>query len=120
VDDVIGERPRRPRARSGLTSIATTSSSSRARDVAAWQIDEGASDACRPGLDLRILRSFAATRNGFSNRGHAYLPPGLAHFGVALDEGLTYSIGFRAPRVSDLLLGLPGASGKAHGPGGAL
>ena len=31
-----------------------------------------------------------------------YLPPGLRHDGVALDECFTYSIGFRAPRGAEL------------------
>jgi 50S ribosomal protein L16 3-hydroxylase len=31
-----------------------------------------------------------------------YLPPGIEHDGVALDECFTYSIGFRAPRGSEL------------------
>jgi len=26
-----------------------------------------------------------------------YVPPGIAHYGIALEECLTYSVGFRAP-----------------------
>jgi 50S ribosomal protein L16 3-hydroxylase len=32
-----------------------------------------------------------------------YLPPGVSHWGVALTECLTYSIGFRSPTVGELL-----------------
>ncbi len=32
-----------------------------------------------------------------------YLPPKLAHWGIALGESITYSLGFRAPSVGDLL-----------------
>ena len=32
-----------------------------------------------------------------------YIPPGVAHWGVALEESLTFSLGFRAPSVADLL-----------------
>lgn len=32
-----------------------------------------------------------------------YVPPGLSHFGVAEDECLTYSFGFRMPNVADLM-----------------
>jgi 50S ribosomal protein L16 3-hydroxylase len=32
-----------------------------------------------------------------------YLPPGIAHDGVALGECITYSIGFRAPTFQELL-----------------
>ena len=32
-----------------------------------------------------------------------YLPPGLAHYGVALEDCMTLSIGFRAPSYADML-----------------
>ncbi|QIO05717.1 ribosomal protein uL16 3-hydroxylase [Acinetobacter shaoyimingii] len=32
-----------------------------------------------------------------------YVPPGLSHYGVAEDECLTYSFGFRMPNVSDMM-----------------
>ena len=32
-----------------------------------------------------------------------YVPPGLAHWGVAQGECTTFSIGFRAPRINDLV-----------------
>ena len=32
-----------------------------------------------------------------------YLPPGMAHWGVAETECLTFSIGFRSPSIADLL-----------------
>lgn len=32
-----------------------------------------------------------------------YVPPGLAHYGVAEDECLTFSFGFRMPNVSDMM-----------------
>jgi 50S ribosomal protein L16 3-hydroxylase len=32
-----------------------------------------------------------------------YVPPGVAHWGISKGEGITYSIGFRAPRITDLL-----------------
>jgi 50S ribosomal protein L16 3-hydroxylase len=35
-----------------------------------------------------------------------YLPPGVAHHGVALEPCMTYSIGLRAPSVADLALAL--------------
>ena len=35
-----------------------------------------------------------------------YLPPGVAHHGVALDLGMTWSIGLRAPSQADLLQAL--------------
>ena len=32
-----------------------------------------------------------------------YVPPGVAHWGVAQAECTTISIGFRAPRIQDML-----------------
>lgn len=32
-----------------------------------------------------------------------YVPPGLSHFGVAEDECLTFSFGFRMPNISDMM-----------------
>jgi 50S ribosomal protein L16 3-hydroxylase len=32
-----------------------------------------------------------------------YVPPGVAHWGVALGEAIAYSLGFRAPSVGDLV-----------------
>src|SRR5262249_55715457 len=58
----------------------------------------------RPGLDLRILETFASEREWVLEPGDMlYLPPGVAHHGIALEDCITYSIGFRAPRHSDLL-----------------
>jgi len=36
-----------------------------------------------------------------------YLPPGVAHWGTAARASITYSIGMRAPQLSDLLVELP-------------
>lgn len=56
----------------------------------------------KPGLDLRILRSFRATENVVLQPGDMlYLPPGYAHHGVAVTPCLTYSVGFRAPNAGE-------------------
>jgi 50S ribosomal protein L16 3-hydroxylase len=34
-----------------------------------------------------------------------YLPPGIAHYGRALEDAFTYSIGFRAPSHAEMVLG---------------
>ncbi len=71
-----------------------------------WQIATSFDDALVPGLDLRVLRRFRAEREWVLEPGDMlYLPPGVAHFGVALDTCLTYSIGFRAPSHAALVLG---------------
>jgi 50S ribosomal protein L16 3-hydroxylase len=51
-----------------------------------------------PNLDLAILSEFDPDQDIVLNPGDMlYLPPGIAHHGVALERCMTYSIGFRAP-----------------------
>ena len=55
-------------------------------------------------LDLAILASFTPEQEATLEPGDMlYLPPGVAHHGVALDACLTCSIGFRAPTASEIL-----------------
>ncbi len=55
------------------------------------------------GLDLRILESFTPDEDAVLEAGDMlYLPPGVAHHGVAVTPCLTYSIGFRAPRLAEM------------------
>ncbi|HKO95018.1 MAG TPA: cupin domain-containing protein [Polyangiaceae bacterium] len=72
-----------------------------------WQLSEHFDPALEPGIDLKILQHFSAEREIVVEPGDLlYLPPGVAHFGVALDECMTFSIGFRAPDQRELLLAL--------------
>ena len=54
--------------------------------------------------DLRILASFEQTDEWVLEPGDMlYLPPRVAHCGVAVDECMTYSVGFRAPSAAEVL-----------------
>jgi 50S ribosomal protein L16 3-hydroxylase len=56
------------------------------------------------GTPLRILRDIDVNFDEVVNPGDLlYLPPGMAHFGVAQNPCTTYSIGFRAPALAHLL-----------------
>lgn len=77
-----------------------------------WQIDPQSTSGQQagelpdflPNTELRILRQFEAQQEWVLNPGDIlYLPPGVAHYGVALDECMTMSVGFRAPSHYDLL-----------------
>ncbi len=71
-----------------------------------WQIgDKPLHDATLiEGLDLQILAEFDPNEEWILEPGDIlYLPPHFAHHGVALDEGMTFSFGFRAPSRTDLL-----------------
>jgi 50S ribosomal protein L16 3-hydroxylase len=57
-----------------------------------------------PGLDLRILRDFRATQEWVLEPGDMlYVPPGVAHHGIAIGHSITCSVGFRAPSGLELL-----------------
>lgn len=56
---------------------------------------------------LRLLTGFETRQEYVLEPGDVlYLPPGLAHHGIALEPGLTYSVGFRAPSASEVLTDL--------------
>jgi len=56
------------------------------------------------GLELQILAEFEPGQTWDLAPGDIlYLPPHFAHHGIALDECMTFSIGFRAPAQVDLL-----------------
>ncbi len=56
------------------------------------------------GPELRIVDSFEQSEEWLLEPGDMlYLPPGLAHWGVAEGACMTYSIGFRAPSATELL-----------------
>ncbi|WP_461515741.1 cupin domain-containing protein [Porticoccus sp.] len=71
-----------------------------------WQVG-GLCDQHTPKLDgsaLRILRDFEKTDEWVLNPGDMlYLPPRIAHWGIAENDCLTYSVGFRAPTLADML-----------------
>jgi 50S ribosomal protein L16 3-hydroxylase len=71
-----------------------------------WRVAERFHEDYVRGLDLRVLRGFRAEKEWVLGPGDMlYVPPGVAHHGVALEECLTYSIGFRAPAHYDLVAG---------------
>jgi len=56
------------------------------------------------GLKLQILAEFNPDEEWVLEPGDIlYLPPHFAHHGVALDDGMTFSVGFRAPSHTDIL-----------------
>jgi 50S ribosomal protein L16 3-hydroxylase len=71
-----------------------------------WQISEQpcAEDNFLPDIELRVMREFVAEQDWTLNPGDMlYLPPNVAHYGMALNDCMTYSVGFRAPSQADLL-----------------
>lgn len=57
----------------------------------------------KASADLALLREFDDGDSHDTTEGDVlYLPPGIAHWGVAQRACITYSIGMRAPQISDL------------------
>jgi 50S ribosomal protein L16 3-hydroxylase len=71
-----------------------------------WSIQQPApvDPPLRADSPLRLLRDFHASDSWVLEPGDMlYLPPGVPHYGIALDAGMTLSVGFRAPSASELL-----------------
>lgn len=68
-----------------------------------WQISSQHDCSLIADAPLRILRDFRPEQEWVLEPGDMlYLPPGYAHNGVAEDDCMTYSIGFRAPSYQEL------------------
>ncbi|MFZ2542093.1 MAG: cupin domain-containing protein [Gallionella sp.] len=68
-----------------------------------WQISTQSDLNLLEGAPLRILQDFRVEQEWVLAPGDMlYLPPHCAHHGVAEDDCMTYSIGFRAPSYQEL------------------
>ena len=68
-----------------------------------WRIGRQKDLSLQDGMPLKILAQFEPEEEYVLEPGDMlYLPPRYAHDGVALDECMTYSIGFQVPRHGDL------------------
>jgi 50S ribosomal protein L16 3-hydroxylase len=92
-----------------------------------WQIAETFNPALLQDCELNVLQSFTPEQEWVLEPGDMlYLPPGVAHHGVALDQCMTWSVGMRAPSTADLLQSLGEwlaqnrEEGQRYGDGGML
>lgn len=71
-----------------------------------WRISTQTDLTILDDVPLKILRRFEAEDEWVLGPGDMlYLPPHVAHYGVAEDECMTYSIGFRAPTTEEMAHG---------------
>ncbi|MEQ9450405.1 MAG: cupin domain-containing protein [Pseudomonadales bacterium] len=71
-----------------------------------WQIGQRCDEhtTLRPDSDLSLLAEFHAEQEWLLAPGDVlYLPPGVAHWGIAETAGITLSIGFRSPSLAELM-----------------
>lgn len=68
-----------------------------------WRIGRQKDLSLREGIPLRVLAQFEPEEQFVLEPGDMlYLPPRYAHDGIAEDECMTYSIGFRSPARTEL------------------
>lgn len=68
-----------------------------------WRVSEQQDLTLEEGVELKILRNFHTEQEWLLEPGDMlYLPPQMAHWGVAVGDCMTYSIGFRAPSEQEL------------------
>ena len=72
-----------------------------------WRIGQhcDAETELLPDQAMKLLKNFDSSAEYICQPGDLlYVPAGLAHWGEALDDCITYSIGFRAPSHADIVL----------------
>ena len=71
-----------------------------------WMISEVPikEDNFEHGLPLKIIKDFKPDKEWILEAGDMlYLPANVAHYGIGIEDCITFSIGFRAPSHSELL-----------------
>ncbi|MEO8188220.1 MAG: cupin domain-containing protein [Burkholderiaceae bacterium] len=69
-----------------------------------WRVSRQRGLRATPGSPVNNVQGFRASNEWVLDAGDMlYLPPGVAHEGVALGECMTYSIGFRAASYQQLI-----------------
>lgn len=70
-----------------------------------WEVAADFDQKLLANAPLKILQNFKAEQTWILDPGDMlYLPPNFAHYGVAVDACMTYSIGFRAPSHHELII----------------
>jgi 50S ribosomal protein L16 3-hydroxylase len=68
-----------------------------------WRVSQQEDLSLVEGAPLRILSNFQTEQEYLLEAGDMlYLPPHVAHWGIAVGDCMTYSIGFRAPSAQEL------------------
>ncbi len=82
-----------------------------------WQVSSSGDHVFDPDAAIKVLASFVPDEEWLLEPGDMlYLPPGVAHWGVADGPCLTYSIGFLAPSHEALVQNFLGYLGEALEP----
>jgi 50S ribosomal protein L16 3-hydroxylase len=74
-----------------------------------WQIGDicGSHSEYLPDTPVRILKDFESNMEVTLQPGDMlYIPAKYAHYGISVEDSLTYSVGFRAPSICDVVDGV--------------
>ena len=85
-----------------------------------WQIMNNPveEEVILPDLDVSILQKFRPDEDWILSPGDMlYLPPRIAHKGVAQNDCMTFSIGFRAPGHAEIISSFLGYASENSDPG---
>lgn len=73
------------------------------KGVRRWQLNENPDETYIPDLPIKLLKNFKVEQEYILEPGDMlYLPPGVAHHGVTLEESISYSIGYRSFDYTDM------------------
>jgi 50S ribosomal protein L16 3-hydroxylase len=78
-----------------------------------WQIGDicGSHSDYIPDIPVRILKDFQAKMEVTLQSGDIlYIPAKYSHYGVSVEDSVTYSVGFRAPSIRDVVDGVSTAA----------
>ena len=78
-----------------------------------WQIGDvcGSHSDYLPDIPVRILKDFESKMEVTLEPGDIlYIPAKYSHYGVSVEDSLTYSVGFRAPSICDVVDGVGAAA----------
>lgn len=68
-----------------------------------WEIQEDPKVSWRSDEEIKVLREFTPDYVWELNPGDmVYIPPGVAHHGISVEESISYSIGFKSLETIDL------------------
>lgn len=69
-----------------------------------WMLQSDPDPEFVPNIDIRLLKKFVPDTEWILEPGDMlYLPPGVAHHGISLEDSISYSIGFKSLRYNQLI-----------------
>lgn len=71
-----------------------------------WQLDRGGHRETHLDhkADIRLLKEFEPVTRELAEAGDVlYIPPGIGHWGIAVDDSITLSVGIRNPTLPELV-----------------